>query len=98
GDSDMIVEANGKATGKTTFNGKNHLDLYAATTNGAYVEDLALSQTKGKSAVTGYEGTQEHDAGTIGTLNVKAAVNLDHRTNPAGQTQLKIHDVGKNDP
>ncbi len=98
GDIDMIVEANGKATGKTTFNGKNHLDLYAATTNGAYVEDLALSQTKGKSSVTVYEGTQEHDAVTIGTLNGKAAVNFDHRTNPAGHTQMNINNLGNNDP
>lgn len=95
---DMIVEANGKATGKTTFNGKNHLDLYAATTNGAYVEDLALSRTKGKSSVTVYEGTQEHDAVTIGTLNGKAAVNFDHRTNPAGHTQMNINNLGNNDP
>ncbi|EKL3977450.1 autotransporter outer membrane beta-barrel domain-containing protein [Morganella morganii] len=98
GDIDMIVEANGKATGKTTFNGKNHLHLYAATTNGAYVEDLALSQTKGKSSVTVYEGTQEHDAVTIGTLNGKAAVNFDHRTNPAGHTQMNINNLGNNDP
>ncbi|MBC4012441.1 autotransporter outer membrane beta-barrel domain-containing protein [Morganella morganii] len=98
GDIDMIVEANGKATGKTTFNGKNHLDLYAATTNGAYVEDLALSRTKGKSSVTVYEGTQEHDAVTIGTLNGKAAVNFDHRTNPAGHTQMNINNLGNNDP
>lgn len=98
GDIDMIVEANGKATGKTTFNGKNHLDLYAATTNGAYAEDLALSQTKGKSSVTVYEGTQEHDAVTIGTLNGKAAVNFDHRTNPAGHTQMNINNLGNNDP
>ncbi|MER2953216.1 autotransporter outer membrane beta-barrel domain-containing protein [Morganella morganii] len=98
GDIDMIVEANGKATGKTTFIGKNHLHLYAATTNGAYVEDLALSQTKGKSSVTVYEGTQEHDAVTIGTLNGKAAVNFDHRTNPAGHTQMNINNLGNNDP
>lgn len=98
GDIDMIVEANGKATGKTTFNGKNHLDLYAATTNGAYVEDLALSRTKGKSSVTVYEGTQEHDAVTIGTLNGKAAVNFDHRTNPAGHAQMNINNLGNNDP
>ncbi|MCF1267352.1 autotransporter outer membrane beta-barrel domain-containing protein [Morganella morganii] len=98
GDIDMIVEANGKATGKTTFNGKNHLDLYAATTNGAYVEDLALSRAKGKSSVTVYEGTQEHDAVTIGTLNGKAAVNFDHRTNPAGHTQMNINNLGNNDP
>ena len=98
GDIDMIVEANGKATGKTTFNGKNHLDLYAATTNGAYAEDLALSQTKGKSSITVYEGTQEHDAVTIGKLNGKAAVNFDHRTNPAGHTQMNINNLGNNDP
>lgn len=98
GDIDMIVEANGKATGKTIFNGKNHLDLYAATTNGAYAEDLALSQTKGKSSITVYEGTQEHDAVTIGTLNGKAAVNFDHRTNPAGHTQMNINNLGNNDP
>lgn len=98
GDINMIVEANGKATGKTIFNGKNHLDLYAATTNGAYVEDLALSQTKGRSTVTVYEGTQEHDAVTIGTLNGKAAVNFDHRTNPAGHTQMNINNLGNNDP
>lgn len=98
GDIDMIVEANSKATGKTTFNGKNHLHLYAATTNGAYVEDLALSQTKGKSSVTVYEGTQEHDAVTIGTLNGKAAVNFDHRTNLAGHTQMNINNLGNNDP
>lgn len=98
GDINMIVEANGKATGKTTFNGKNHLDLYAATTNGAYAEDLALSQTKGKSTITVYEGTQEHDAVTIGTLNGKAAVNFDHRTNPAGHTQMNINNLGNNDP
>ncbi|KOO17196.1 hypothetical protein AC068_18675 [Morganella morganii] len=98
GDINMIVEANGKATGKTIFNGKNHLDLYAATTNGAYAEDLALSQTKGKSTVTVYEGTQEHDAVTIGKLNGKAAVNFDHRTNPAGHTQMNINNLGNNDP
>ena len=98
GDINMIVEANGKATGKTIFNGKNHLDLYAATTNGAYAEDLALSQTKGRSTVTVYEGTQEHDAVTIGTLNGKAAVNFDHRTNPAGHTQMNINNLGNNDP
>lgn len=98
GDIDMIVEANGKATGKTIFNGKNHLDLYAATTNGAYVEDLALSQTKGKSSITVYEGTKEHDAVTIGALNGKAAVNFDHRTNPAGHTQMNINNLGNNDP
>ncbi|MEM8008129.1 autotransporter outer membrane beta-barrel domain-containing protein [Morganella morganii subsp. sibonii] len=98
GDINMIVEANGKATGKTIFNGKNHLDLYAATTNGAYVEDLALSQTKGRSTVTVYEGTQEHDAVTIGKLNGKAAVNFDHRTNPAGHTQMNINNLGNNDP
>ncbi|EPU0812837.1 autotransporter outer membrane beta-barrel domain-containing protein [Morganella morganii] len=98
GDINMIVEANGKATGKTIFNGKNHLDLYAATTNGAYVEDLALSRTKGRSTVTVYEGTQEHDAVTIGKLNGKAAVNFDHRTNPAGHTQMNINNLGNNDP
>lgn len=98
GDINMIVEANGKATGKTIFNGKNHLDLYAATTNGAYAEDLALSQTKGRSTVTVYEGTQEHDAVTIGTLNGKAAVNFDHRTNPAGHTQMNINNLGNNNP
>lgn len=94
----MTVDVNGKATGKTIFNGKNHLELYAATTNGAYAEDLALSQTKGESSVTVYEGTSEHDAVTVGTLNGKAAVNFDHRANPAGHTQMNINNLGNNDP
>ncbi|MBW5407495.1 autotransporter outer membrane beta-barrel domain-containing protein [Morganella morganii] len=94
----MTVDINGKATGKTIFNGKNHLELYAAAANGAYVEDLTLSQTKGESSVTVYEGTNEHDAVTVGTLNGKAAVNFDHRTNPAGHTQMNINNLGNNDP
>ncbi|OBU07105.1 autotransporter outer membrane beta-barrel domain-containing protein [Morganella psychrotolerans] len=95
---DMIVEANGKATGKTQFNGKNNLDLYAATVNGAYVEDLVLSQTKGKSTIDIFEGTKEHDAVTVGTLNGKGGVAFVHAKNPAGHTQMNIDTLGNNDP
>lgn len=95
---DMVVEVNGKATGKTQFNGKNNLDLYAATTNGAYVEDLALSQTKGNSSVDIFEGTKEHDAVTVGTLNGKGDVAFVHTKTPAGHTQMNINTLGNNDP
>lgn len=95
---DMVVEVNGKATGKTQFNGKNNLDLYAATVNGAYVEDLALSQTKGNSSIDIFEGTKEHDAVTVGTLNGKGDVAFVHTKNPAGHTQMNINTLGNNDP
>ncbi|MEG0279600.1 MAG: autotransporter outer membrane beta-barrel domain-containing protein [Morganella sp. (in: enterobacteria)] len=98
GDIDMVVEVNGKATGKTIFNGKNNLDLYAATIDGAYVEDLALSQTKGKSSIDIFEGTKEHDAVTVGTLNGKGDVAFVHTKNPAGHTQMNINTLGNNDP
>ncbi|WP_413493328.1 autotransporter outer membrane beta-barrel domain-containing protein [Morganella psychrotolerans] len=95
---DMVVEVNGKATGKTQFNGKNNLDLYAATVNGAYVEDLALSQTKGNSSIDIFEGTKEHDAVTVGTLNGKGDVAFVHTKNPAGHTQMNINTLSNNDP
>ena len=95
---DMVVEVNGKATGKTQFNGKNNLDLYAATVNGAYVEDLSLSQTKGNSSIDIFEGTKEHDAVTVGTLNGKGDVAFVHTKNTAGHTQMNINTLGNNDP
>ncbi|HCM62444.1 MAG TPA: hypothetical protein DIT05_07835 [Morganella sp. (in: Bacteria)] len=98
GNIDMVVEVNGKATGSTLFNGKNNLDLYAATVNGAYVEDLVLSQTKGKSTIDIFEGTKEHDAVTVGTLNGKGDVAFVHTKTPAGHTQMNINTLGNNDP